>query len=254
MVQMQREVGANLIITDSPATASELSFYLPHHPSIYVDEKQDVITQFDFWPQYTDAASANDSALFITRSEDNVPPADLARNFASVWLRSPTCRCRNSTNHGTSGAASASPAPRSRPARPRRGRCTNRIRFRNNPMPDAATLDAFFEFLRFGSISTDSQYKGQVNACAEWLRDRLKTAGFDAQLLPTAGHPVVLARGPHKAGRPTVLIYGHYDVQPVDPIDLWSHAPFEPQVESGLITARGASDNKGQIFFRTSKG
>ena len=84
MEQMQHEVGATLIITDAPAVASALSFYLPHHPSIYVEEKPDVVTQFDFWSRYTDAASPNDSALFITRSEDNHPPADLVKNFASV--------------------------------------------------------------------------------------------------------------------------------------------------------------------------
>jgi hypothetical protein len=82
MVQMQRDTGATLIITDSPATASELSFYMPHHPSIYVEDV-DTVTQFDFWPQYTDAASPNDSALFVTRSE-NEPPDDLKKNFTSV--------------------------------------------------------------------------------------------------------------------------------------------------------------------------
>jgi acetylornithine deacetylase/succinyl-diaminopimelate desuccinylase-like protein len=115
-------------------------------------------------------------------------------------------------------------------------------------MPASADLDAFLEFLRFGSISTDSQYKRPVDACAEWLRDRLTTAGLEAAVLPTAGHPVVLARGPRKEGRPTVLIYGHYDVQPVDPVELWTHPPFAPHVENGVVTARGASDNKGQIF------
>jgi 4-amino-4-deoxy-L-arabinose transferase-like glycosyltransferase len=84
IVQMQREVGANLIITDSVNTASALSFYLPRHPSIYVEEKPDEVTQFDFWPQYTDAASANDSALFLTRSTETQPRADLAKNFSSV--------------------------------------------------------------------------------------------------------------------------------------------------------------------------
>ncbi len=115
-------------------------------------------------------------------------------------------------------------------------------------MPTAAALEEFFEFLRFGSVSTDSQSKGQVDACAAWLRDRLTSAGLEAQLHPTAGHPVVLARGPRRAGRPTVLIYGHYDVQPVDPIDLWTSPPFAPVERDGLVVARGASDNKGQIF------
>jgi acetylornithine deacetylase/succinyl-diaminopimelate desuccinylase-like protein len=115
-------------------------------------------------------------------------------------------------------------------------------------MPTLAVLDEFLEFLRFGSISTDSSCKAQVDACAEWLRAKLTSAGLDARIMPTPGHSVVLARGPHREGRPTVLIYGHYDVQPVDPISLWHHPPFEPHVQDGVITARGASDNKGQIF------
>jgi hypothetical protein len=84
MAQMQREVGANLIITDAPGAASALSFYLPHNPAIYVEEKPDQVTQFDFWPHYNEAASPNDSAIFITRSNDPQPPADLVKNFASV--------------------------------------------------------------------------------------------------------------------------------------------------------------------------
>jgi undecaprenyl-diphosphatase len=82
MVQMQRDDGASLIITDQPATASELSFYMPHHPSIYVEDV-DTVTQFDFWPQYTDAASPNDSALYLTRSTQE-PPDDLKKNFTAV--------------------------------------------------------------------------------------------------------------------------------------------------------------------------
>jgi 4-amino-4-deoxy-L-arabinose transferase-like glycosyltransferase len=86
MAQLQREVGANLIITDSPGTASALSFYLPHNPAIYLEEKPDEVTQFDFWPRYNEAASPNDSAIFLTRSTDPQPPADLVKNFASVTL------------------------------------------------------------------------------------------------------------------------------------------------------------------------
>ena len=82
MVQMQRDTGANLIITDSPATASELSFYMPRHPSIYVEDV-DTVTQFDFWPQYTDAASPNDSALFFTRSRKE-PSDELKKNFTTI--------------------------------------------------------------------------------------------------------------------------------------------------------------------------
>jgi 4-amino-4-deoxy-L-arabinose transferase-like glycosyltransferase len=84
MVQMQREAGANLVITDSPLTASALSFYMPRHPSIYVLAQPGVVTQFDFWQPYTEAASPNDSALYLTRSTDPQPPAELAKNFSSV--------------------------------------------------------------------------------------------------------------------------------------------------------------------------
>ncbi len=84
LAQMQRDAGANLIITDSTGTAGALSFYLPHNPTIYLDDDSGAVTQFDFWPHYNEAASPNDSALFITRSEDKTVPADLQRNFSSV--------------------------------------------------------------------------------------------------------------------------------------------------------------------------
>jgi acetylornithine deacetylase/succinyl-diaminopimelate desuccinylase-like protein len=115
-------------------------------------------------------------------------------------------------------------------------------------MSTDAALSQYLDFLRFGSISTDPKYKEQVNACADWLMAKLKAIGLAPQLHPTAGHPVVVAHGPKKQGRPTVLIYGHYDVQPVDPLDLWKRPPFNPGIENGIVTARGASDNKGQIF------
>lgn len=84
MVQMQHENGANLIITDSVKTASALSFYMPRNPTIYVEDGPDIVTQFDFWPHYNEAASPNDSAIFITRSNDKQPPTELVKNFASV--------------------------------------------------------------------------------------------------------------------------------------------------------------------------
>ena len=115
-------------------------------------------------------------------------------------------------------------------------------------MSTDAALNQFIDFLRFGSISTDPKSKDQVNACADWLVAKLKAIGLDTHLHQTPGHPVVVARGPKKEGRPTVLIYGHYDVQPVDPLDLWKRPPFNPGIENGIVTARGASDNKGQIF------
>jgi acetylornithine deacetylase/succinyl-diaminopimelate desuccinylase-like protein len=109
-------------------------------------------------------------------------------------------------------------------------------------------LDSLFEFLRFQSVSTDLNYAPQVAACAEWLAARFSGMGLEAKAYPTAGHPVVVARNEHKPGRRTVLIYGHYDVQPVDPLNLWTTPPFEPRLENGVIFARGAADNKGQIM------
>jgi acetylornithine deacetylase/succinyl-diaminopimelate desuccinylase-like protein len=115
-------------------------------------------------------------------------------------------------------------------------------------MPTEAALNQYLDFLRFGSISTDSQYRPQVLDCAEWVRQRMTAIGLEAKIYPTPGHPIVIGRNPHREGRPTVLLYGHYDVQPVDPLDLWRRPPFNPGIENGIVTARGASDNKGQIF------
>jgi acetylornithine deacetylase/succinyl-diaminopimelate desuccinylase-like protein len=109
-------------------------------------------------------------------------------------------------------------------------------------------LDDLFEFLRFPSVSADSQFKGQVEACADWVVGRLHKAGLQAEKVATPGHPVVVARNQHQPGRKTVLIYGHYDVQPADPLDLWETPPYEPVVKGDKIYARGATDNKGQIL------
>ena len=115
-------------------------------------------------------------------------------------------------------------------------------------MPSETALNQYLDFLRFGSISTDSKYKDQIEGCAEWLRARMTKIGLDAVRHETPGHPIIVGRGPRREGRPTVLLYGHYDVQPVDPLDLWHRPPFNPGIENGIVTARGASDNKGQIF------
>jgi acetylornithine deacetylase/succinyl-diaminopimelate desuccinylase-like protein len=109
-------------------------------------------------------------------------------------------------------------------------------------------LDDLFEFLRFPSVSADSQYKSSVDACADWLTSRLQRTGLGAVKYETAGHPVVVARNEHRPGRRTVLIYGHYDVQPADPLDLWETPPFEPVIKGDKILARGSTDNKGQIL------
>ena len=109
-------------------------------------------------------------------------------------------------------------------------------------------LEEFYSFLRFASVSTDKSFTEKVRACAEWLVQKLTAIGLEAQLVPTAGHPVVWARNKHQPGRRTVLIYGHYDVQPPDPLDLWDSPPFEPVLKDGYVFARGATDNKGQIL------
>ena len=84
--------------------------------------------------------------------------------------------------------------------------------------------------------------------CAQWLANHLQSIGLISEVHPTLGHPVVTARNVHVSGRPTVLIYGHYDVQPEVPLELWDSPPFEPQVRDGVLFARGSADNKGQIF------
>ncbi len=109
-------------------------------------------------------------------------------------------------------------------------------------------LEDLFAFLRFPSISTDSRHAGDVRACAEWLLAKLTAMGLSAQLHETPGHPVVVARNAHVAGRRNVLIYGHYDVQPVDPLALWTSEPFAPELRDGKIWARGSADNKGQML------
>ena len=109
-------------------------------------------------------------------------------------------------------------------------------------------LEDLFEFLRFPSVSTDSAHREDVRACASWLVGKLTTMGLKTELHETSGHPVVVARNAHQEGRRTVLIYGHYDVQPVDPVALWSSPPFEPEIRDGRIWARGATDNKGQML------
>jgi acetylornithine deacetylase/succinyl-diaminopimelate desuccinylase-like protein len=109
-------------------------------------------------------------------------------------------------------------------------------------------LDELIEFIRFPSISADSQYNSTMGECADWLLVKFKSMGLDAAKYPTAGQPVVVASNERQAGRKTVLIYGHYDVQPVDPLDLWESPPFEPVIRGDKIYGRGSTDNKGQIL------
>src|SRR5438105_647884 len=117
------------------------------------------------------------------------------------------------------------------------------------------SLDRLFDYLRIKSISTDPAFKDDCRAAAEHLAGDLRTVGFAAEVRPTAGHPVVLAKSQGErngAGR-RVLFYGHYDVQPVDPLSLWQTPPFEPRISTlpdgrKAIVARGAADDKGQVM------
>ena len=111
-------------------------------------------------------------------------------------------------------------------------------------------LDQLIDFLRIPSISTLSEYQKDVRRAADWLVADFARIGLEhVQLIETAGNPVVYADWLHAgADVPTVLVYGHYDVQPVDPIDLWESPPFEPTLREGCLFARGISDNKGQLF------
>ena len=111
-------------------------------------------------------------------------------------------------------------------------------------------LSELFELLRIPSISSDPAHKDDMYACARKLTSLLKEAGADrAQVYETTGHPVVYAEKIIDPSLKTILVYGHYDVQPVDPIELWKSAPFEPEIRDGAIYARGANDDKGQSFM-----
>ncbi|MFL5020444.1 MAG: M20/M25/M40 family metallo-hydrolase, partial [Rhizobium sp.] len=117
-----------------------------------------------------------------------------------------------------------------------------------------SSLDKLFELLRIQSISTDPAYKAECRKAAEWLVAYLEGLGFTGSVRDTPGHPMVVA---HHAGAsadaPHVLFYGHYDVQPVDPIELWESDPFEPSIKDvgegrKILTGRGTSDDKGQLM------
>ena len=111
-------------------------------------------------------------------------------------------------------------------------------------------LKELFNWLKIPSISADSKRKEDVRLAAEFLKNQLKEAGADlVELCETKGHPIVFAEKIINPSFPTVLIYGHYDVQPPDPLDLWESAPFEPEIRNNKIFARGSCDDKGQAFM-----
>ena len=115
-------------------------------------------------------------------------------------------------------------------------------------MSNPPGLDDLLTLLRFPSVSTDPNKAGDVQACAGWLVDKLRSIGLSVELHPTPGHPVVVARNEHRPGRPTVMLYAHYDVQPAEPLNEWKSPAFEPTIRDGRIYCRGATDNKGQLM------
>ncbi|MHB1505615.1 MAG: dipeptidase [Sulfobacillus sp.] len=105
------------------------------------------------------------------------------------------------------------------------------------------------ELLRIPSISTSPEHVADVRRAAEWVQRGMEKSGFEAVIEPTSRHPVVWGKSPVQSGRPTILIYAHYDVQPADPLELWTSPPFEPTVRDGQLFARGVSDDKGQLVM-----
>ncbi len=105
-----------------------------------------------------------------------------------------------------------------------------------------------FEWLSMASIGTDSAYDAEVRKTGQWLAEKFEALDLKTEVIETCGHPIIYAESPPVAGAPTVLVYGHYDVQPPDPLELWDTPPFEPQVRDGKVYARGATDDKGQMI------
>src|SRR6266853_885778 len=111
-------------------------------------------------------------------------------------------------------------------------------------------LSELYEFLRIPSVSAKSEHKPDIERGANWVAGKLRSAGFKhVEIVPTSLHPLVYAESLEAPGKPTILFYGHYDVQPAEPLDLWTSPPFEPTVRDGKIYARGSVDDKGQLFL-----
>ena len=109
-------------------------------------------------------------------------------------------------------------------------------------------VDQLCEFLSIPSISSQTAHKDDIRRACKFVADELKELGLEVEVIETDGHPLVYAQSEQRPDRRTLLFYGHYDVQPVDPLDLWTTPPFEPRVADGIVYARGASDDKGQVY------
>src|SRR3569832_616796 len=115
---------------------------------------------------------------------------------------------------------------------------------------EARFLEELKEFLRIPSVSTDPAHKKDTHRAAEFVAEKLKAAGLEnIEVIETERHPLVYADWLHAPGKPTVLCYGHFDVQPPDPLDEWVSPPFEPTVRNGNLYARGSADDKGQMYM-----
>lgn len=112
----------------------------------------------------------------------------------------------------------------------------------------ARFLAEFCDYLRFASVSAQPQHKNDLQACADWLVAHCRNIGLDARLHETKGHPIVVAKTAKRPGHKHFMVYGHYDVQPPEPLELWKSPPFEPRIDGRIIYARGSTDNKGQNF------
>ena len=113
-----------------------------------------------------------------------------------------------------------------------------------------AHLNELCEFLRIPSVSTESEHRGDIERAAKWVAERLRAAGMEnVEIIPTQIHPLVYGESLHAPGKPTVLFYGHYDVQPPEPLELWTSPAFEPTVRDGNLYARGTADDKGQVHI-----
>ncbi len=110
------------------------------------------------------------------------------------------------------------------------------------------SVNRLLDWLRIPSVSTDPALKSEVERAGRFIEEELAGAGFETEIHETAGHPIVTATWTQAPGQPTILIYGHYDVQPADPIELWHKSPFEPTLVDGNVVARGATDDKGQLY------